>query len=224
MRRPIRVALVDDHAIVRAGYRRLLELEGDFGWVSESASAEEAYSALVELERQTGRCPVDVLVVDLSMPGRGGLDLLQRASARWPTLALLVFSMHDGPAMVRQALRAGAAGFVTKSAEPEELVRALRRVAVGEREVLSRDVAGHLVPGDAPHERLTPREWAVLQGLLTGDPLEGIAQRLHLSPKTVANHQSAIRQRLGVGSAVELLRYAREHGLEAGAAPKHVTD
>ena len=207
----VRVMLVDDHAVVRTGYRRLLELEPDFEVVAEFAGADAALNALARL----GAEAVDVLVLDLSMPGRSGLDLLRRARLRWPGLRVLVFSMHDSPGMVVQALRAGAAGFVTKSSEPDELVQALRRVAQGATGVLSRDVASAVAAGNAvpPHETLSPREFQVLLGLVAGDEIDAIAMRLHLSPKTVSNYQTLIRQKLGVNTAVELLRYAQEHRL-----------
>jgi DNA-binding NarL/FixJ family response regulator len=203
--------LVDDHAVVRTGYRRLLELEGDIVVVGEHADAEAAQSALL---RDDGR-GADVVVLDLSMPGRGGLDLLRRGSLRWPLLAWLVFSMHDSPAVVVQALRAGASGFVTKSCLPEELVQALRRVAAGERQVLSADVAGAVQATVAlpPHQALSPREFDVLRLLVEGRAVPDIAVALHLSPKTVSNLQTRIRTRLGVTSAVELLRYAQQHRL-----------
>lgn len=202
--------LVDDHAVVRAGYRRLLELEPDCEVVAEYAGADAALTALARTE---GR-GVDVLVLDLSMPGRGGLDLLRRASLRWPALPVLVFSMHDSAAMVTQALRAGAAGFVTKSSEPDELVQAVRRVAGGAVGVLSRDIAGHAQrEARAPHEALSVREFQVLLGLVAGEEVDAIAERLHLSPKTVSNYQTLVRQKLGVTTAVELLRYAQQHGL-----------
>jgi DNA-binding NarL/FixJ family response regulator len=210
--------LVDDHAIVRAGYRRLLDLEPGFEVVAECGDGDAAFALL---QRQGGgpgepRSPaVDLLVLDLSMPGRSGLDLLRRISLRWPVLRVLVFSMHDSPAMVAQALKAGAHGFVTKSSEPEELVAALRRVAAGETGVCSADIAGSAETPAAqpPHMALSAREFDVLRGLVEGLGAEQIAERLHLSSKTVSNHQTQIRQRLGVANAVELLRYAQQHRL-----------
>lgn len=207
----LRVMLVDDHAVVRAGYRRLLELESDFEVMAECANGD---AALTMLQQRQG-AGVDVMVLDLSMPGRSGLDLLRRVALRWPALRQLVFSMHDSPAMVAQALQAGADGFVTKSSQPEWLVAALRRVAAGERPVLSPDIAGAAAAPSAqpPHQALSSREFQVLQGLVAGEPLEAIATRLHLSAKTVSNYQTLIRQKLGVGTAVELLRYAQQHRL-----------
>lgn len=207
---PLRVALADDHAVVRAGYRRLLELEADIAVVAEYGDAESAYSALAGSSGDD----IDLLVLDLSMPGRSGLELLRRLSQRRPDLSVLVFTMHDSAAMLDQCLRAGAAGFVTKSSAPEVLVTAVRQAARGEI-ALSPDVAALAArtEGGPPHTRLSSREFDILQQLLAGRGVEEIAQTLRLSTKTVANYQTRIRQALGVGSAVELLNYAREHGL-----------
>jgi len=204
------VMLVDDHAVVRTGYRRLLELEPGFRVVAEAGDGDEALAVLQRLPALP-----ELLVLDLSMPGRSGLDLLRRITLRWPAVRTLVFSMHEAPAMVAQALAAGAAGFVTKASAPELLVDALRRVAAGEQPVLSPDLAEAVgAPrGLAPHEALSPREFQVLQGLVAGHTLDEIAAALHLSGKTVSNHQTAIRQKLGVTTAVELLRYAQQHRL-----------
>lgn len=205
----LRIALVDDHAVVRAGYRRLLELEG-LDVAAEFADADAAYAALAA----PGDCPVDLLILDLSLPGRSGLELLRRLSVRRAELKVLVFTMHDGAAMVRQCLRAGAAGYVTKSSAPEELVDAVHRVWRGER-ALSADVAdaAAALAEPAPHLNLSTREFDVLQALLRGAGVEEISRQLRLSAKTVANYQTLVRQKLGVANAVELLRYAREHGL-----------
>lgn len=205
----LRIGLVDDHAVVRAGYRRLLELEG-MAVAAEFADADSAYAALSVGEP----CPVDLLILDLSLPGRSGLELLRRLSARRPDLKVLVFTMHDSTATVVQCLRAGAAGFVTKSSAPEELIEAVHRAWRGEL-ALSPDVAqaARQAAEPAPHLQLSTREFDVLQALLRGASVEEISQQLRLSPKTVANYQTLVRQKLGVGNAVELLRYAREHGL-----------
>jgi DNA-binding NarL/FixJ family response regulator len=207
----LRIGLVDDHAVVRAGYRRLLELEDDVEVAAEFADAESAYLALAA----TDEVPVDLLVIDLSLPGRSGLDLLRRLQQRCPSLPVLVFTMHDSPAMVVQCLRAGAAGFVTKSSAPQVLVDAIRCAARGEQ-ALSPDVAGsaHGHAALPPHLRLSTREFDVLQALLQGSSVDEISTRLNLSRKTVANYQTLVRQKLGVGNAVELMRYARENGLE----------
>lgn len=210
----LRVMLADDHAVVREGYRRLLASEPGLRVVAEVGDADSAFH---RLQAESGG--IDVLVLDLSMPGRSGLDLLRRASLRWPALRVLVFSMHDSTAMVVQALKAGAAGFITKSSAPELLVQAVRDVARGQQ-VLSPDVAHAGQAQDAqaapPHLRLSGREFDIFRLLALGLTVEDIAARLHLSSKTVSNHQTLIRQKLGVATAVELLRYAQAHGLASG--------
>lgn len=209
----IRVVLVDDHAIVREGYRRLLGLEADIQVVGECANADEVYYTLAS----SAQAP-DVLVLDLSMPGRSGLDVLRRVRLRWPPLRVLVFSMHDSAAMVSQALKAGAAGYVTKSSPPDDLVEAVRRVARGEH-VVSSDVADAAAVADEPppHLSLTGREFDVLRLLVQGLSVEQVAERMHLSGKTVANYQTILRHKLGVANAVEMVHYAQRHGLVGSA-------
>jgi DNA-binding NarL/FixJ family response regulator len=125
---PLRIGLVDDHAVVRSGYRRLIELEDDLAVTAEFVDAESTYAALTA----PGPCPVDLLVLDLSLPGQSGLELLRHLAQRLPSLPILVFTMHESGALVQQCLRAGAAGFVTKCSEPGMLLDALRRIARGE--------------------------------------------------------------------------------------------
>jgi DNA-binding NarL/FixJ family response regulator len=217
----LRVMLVDDHAVVRQGYRRLLELEPDFRVVSEHADADAAYADL----GRSAEPEVDVIVLDLSMPGRGGIDMLRRVRTRWPTIRVLVFSMHDSAAMVDQVLRVGADGYVSKSSEPGFLVDALRRVALGETAVLSPDLALRIAPtkvigrglgatqASKPAEpALSAREWDILRWLVDGESVEQIAQRLHLSAKTVSNYQTAIRQKLRVTNTAMLLRLVQQQG------------
>lgn len=207
-RQPLRVRLVDDHAIVREGYRRLFESEPDIRIVGEHPDAE---SALQALARSNG-ADTDLIVLDLSMPGRSGLELLRHVSASWPQVQVLVFTMHDSASMADQALRAGAAGFVTKNADPALLLQALRRVAAGERNVVSPDVAEPPAALPAP-PALAPREFEVMQLLLEGLSVDEIGRRLGLSNKTVANYQTTIRTKLGVTTSIELLHYAQRHGL-----------
>jgi len=206
---PSRLLLADDHAVVRAGCRRLLESERDFVVTFEAADGDAAYAAVSE------GLDVDAAVVDLSMPGRSGLDLLRRLARRRPEMALLVFSMHVSPALVRQAFQAGAWGYVSKSSPPEEMVEVLRRVMAGGREVCSTDVAACVSPQELARESapLTARELDVLRLWVEGADNEAIARRLFLSPKTVANVASALRGKLGASTAVELLRRARELGI-----------
>ncbi len=205
---PLRVGLVDDHAVVRSGYRRLIELEDDLAVTAEFVDAESAYAALAA----PGPCPIDLLVLDLSLPGQSGLELLRHLTLRLPSLPVLVFTMHASSALVQQCLRAGAAGFVTKCSEPGTLLEALRRISRGEI-ALSDDVAQAPDAAQAPHAALSVREFDIFQRLVVGHDVDRIAQTLHLSAKTVANYQTEIRRKLGVGNAVELVRYARVHGI-----------
>lgn len=210
----LKILIVDDHALVREGSRRLLALEPDMSVVGDCRDAPQALAWLAEEASD-----VDVVVMDLSLPGRSGLELLREVRTRWPALRLLVLSMHDSAAMLDQALRAGADGFLTKASDPTALAPAIRRVACGER-VVSEDLEALIAAnqtvaarGPAPHEALEPREFEVLLLLAQGVSLDAIAQRLGVSPKRVANVQTIIRRTLGVQSGIELLRYAREHGL-----------
>ncbi len=208
--KPIRVVLADDHAVVRSGYRRLIELEEAMQVVAEFGDGESAYAWLAQHE-------ADVLVLDLSMPGRGGLDTLGRLKQRQPELRVLVFSMHDSAAMVTQALRAGAAGYLTKSSSPELLIDAIQKIWRQER-ILSDDIQQHAVStadvsGLVPHQVLTPREFEIFRRLAQGLTVESIAQTLCLSSKTVANYQTVIRQKLGVETSVKMVRLAQQYGL-----------
>lgn len=216
--RRLRIALIDDHAIVRSGLRRLLALEPDIDVVAEYADGETAYQALATVA-------VDVAILDLSMPGRDGLTLLQRLKLRQPAFRALVFSMHDSAVMVEQALRVGADGYFSKSSSaPEQLPQALRRIAAGER-VIAAELADQSGGGDPRAEqaaadisRLTPREFAVYRAMLDGASVATIAATLHLSSKTVSNHQTAIRQKLGAESAIDLLNKAQAAKLRSRPA------
>jgi DNA-binding NarL/FixJ family response regulator len=202
-----RVLLVDDHALVMAGYARLLALESDVEVVGQYASAEAAYAAL-----QRAPDSIDLVMLDLSMPGRSGLELARRIRMHWPRLWLLVCTMHDSPAMVRQALDAGAHGLITKCSDPALLPEAIRTIVAGQR-FLSPDVRETHKHASAapPHQALSPREFDVFIRLARGDHLEQIAQTLHIAPKTAANLQTLVRTKLGLSNGAELLRYARQH-------------
>ncbi len=201
----VRIVLVDDHAVVRAGYRRFLEQEPGYEVIAEAASGEEAYQLL----RTT---TPDIIVLDLSMPGQGGLSTLRRLKQRWPLLPVLVFSMHDDLSFAVHALRAGANGYITKSSAPDLMVRAVRATISGEV-VLSPDIERKMAhtasdPASHPMLGLSPREFDIFRLIASGKTHEQIAALLSLSVKTVANHHSAIRQKLGIGSDIELLRLA----------------
>ena len=205
-----RIALVDDHALVRMGYRRLLEMEPGLRIVAEYATVDAALAELVD-----GPGPaVDLVLLDLSMPGRSGLELLRALQGSRPALKVIVVTMHASPALLTQSLRAGALGFVSKSDDPQQLVDLVLRLAAGQAQApLAQQAVARAVARDAPHSHLTARENEVFLRLLTGAGLEDIAQQLGVSEKTVSNYQTLIRQKLDVGTAVELLHYGRTHGL-----------
>ena len=213
----VRIVLVDDHAVVRAGYRRFLEQEPGYSVIGEAASGEEAYALLQ-------RISPDIVLLDLSMPGLGGLSSLRRFKLRWPLLPILVFSMHDTVAFATQALRAGANGYVTKGSDPQLMVDAVRSVLGGEV-ALSPDVRRRLerVATDiraSPTLGLSVREFDIFRMIAGGKNHEDIAGLLNLSIKTVANNHSNIRQKLGVTTDIELLDVALECGAVEGF-PSH---
>ena len=214
----VRIVLVDDHAVVRAGFRRFLEQEPGYSVIGEAASGEEAYVLLQKLAP-------DIVLLDLSMPGLGGLSSLRRFKLRWPLLPVLVFSMHDTVAFATQALRAGANGYLTKGSDPLLMVDAVRSVLGGEV-ALSPDVRQCLerVAADiraSPTLGLSVREFDIFRMIAGGKNHEEIALLLNLSIKTVANNHSTIRQKLGVSTDIELLDVALECGAVEGFPSQH---
>ncbi len=201
----IRILLVDDHAVVREGYRRLLERRADLRVEAEAGSAEEALQILRE-------GPPDLTILDLSLPGMGGIELTRRILQRQPEACILVFSMHRDPLFAAQAIRAGALGYVTKSSSPDVLIQAVYKVARREK-VLSPDIAPEmaltLLEGASnPAEELNPREFEILRLLLDGLGTEEIGNILNISPKTVQNVHYQIKTKLGVRTDIELARLA----------------
>lgn len=203
MTTPIRILLVDDHAIVRAGYLALLAKQNDLQVVAEAADGNQAYQAFKA-------CSPDVVVTDLSLPGMGGLELIARIKQRDAKAKILVFSMHQQPSFAVQATRAGALGYVTKSSLPEVLLRAIHDVYAN-RPTLSTDIAQALALAQLGAERmaldsLTVREFEILRLLLDGKTSEAIAETLNISPKTVCNSHYLIKRKLDVASDIELMR------------------
>lgn len=205
----IRILLLDDHSVVRTGYRRLIDAEAGYQVVAEAACADDAYAHLLS-------GGIDVAVVDLSLRGSSGIEAIRRMLAREPGLRVLVLSMHNNSGYVTQAMRAGALGYITKDSEPAEMLDAIRKVANGRR-VLSTDIAhtmaGAALDGEQLLTRLTPREFEVLRMAASGDSTSCIANRMHLSQKTILNYLSIIRQKLDTENDFKLLRLAARHGL-----------
>jgi DNA-binding NarL/FixJ family response regulator len=206
----IRILMVDDHAVVRAGYRSLLTSAGDLNVIGEASSGEAGCRLFTQLQP-------DIVVMDLSLPGIGGLECIRRIVARDPAARILVFSMHEDTVFVEQALQAGACGYITKRAAPEELVTAVRQVASG-RVYLESEIAQRLAFQKArgkasPLSTLSPREFEIFCLLAQGESASDIAGKLSLSYKTVANYSTQIKSKLEVGSVTELARLAIRSGL-----------
>jgi len=203
-----RLLVVDDHAIVRSGIRRLLGDRQDIE-VLEAATGEEAIGAV-------SAQPIDLVVLDLNLPGLGGLELLRRLSRAAPRTPILVFSQHAEPIYATKALEAGARGFVSKNALPEEFLEAVDSVMAGtvaveksvQREMAMRDLAE-----DAYLKPLTERDLEILRLLAAGNSLSEIAAKLGIAYKTVANTLSRIKEKLGVGQTSDLIRIAIGRGL-----------
>jgi DNA-binding NarL/FixJ family response regulator len=206
----ISILLVDDHPVVRQGYRRVLEHQSDFRVVAEADSAASAYSAFKQ------HSP-DIVVLDISMPGASGLEAIRNIRLRDNRARILVFSMHTEAVLVKAAFNAGASGYVTKSNEPAALIRAIRSVARGER-AMSDDIAHilaveSLTPSRSTLDQLGEREIEILRQFAAGSTTEQIASNLNLSMKTVQNYHYLIKAKTGMRTDAQLVRLAAECGL-----------
>jgi two-component system invasion response regulator UvrY len=206
----IRVLLVDDHAVVRVGFRLLLQTAADVTVAAEAESGEAACQRYVPEEH-------DVVVIDISMPGMGGLEALRRIRARHARARLLALSAHDDPQHARRALKLGALGFLSKRSAPEELLKAVRTVASNRRYIdpaLAQALAlAELDGGDSPLERLSEREFDVFIRLARGASVSKVAEDLKLSGSTVGTHLYNIKHKLGAANQAELTLLAIRHGL-----------
>ncbi len=207
---PIRIMLVDDHAVVRAGVRRLLEQDTRFLVVAEADSGERAYQLF-------GEYLPDITVMDLSMPGFGGMETISRIVARYPSAKILVLSMHENAAFASQALKAGAKGYLAKNGLAEELVNALAEIASGKTYIsanITQKIAQQFANTESnPLQQLSTREFEIFRLLAEGTDSNLIATKLNISAKTVANYQTSIKQKLGINNSVELVRLAMRSGL-----------
>lgn len=206
----IKVLLVDDHAVVRAGYRLLLRNSSEIDIIAEADNGENACRLYADLAP-------DVVIMDLSLPGMGGLEAIRRILARDPKARILVFSMHEDMVFVDQAVNAGARGYITKSSAPDVLIDAVRMIARG-KSYLDDETAQTLAyqklrGGDTPFSGLSTREFEIFCYLAEGMNSGEIADRLSLSYKTIANYSTQVKSKLNVGSIAELTRLAIRHGL-----------
>lgn len=208
----IRLLLADDHQMFRQGLKRLLADHEDLCVLGEAAS----YSEVIDAVRAH---PVDVAVLDLTMPGRGGVELIGHVKSMRPDMRVLVMTMHGEEPYISQTLRAGADGYITKENAADELLQAIRRVARGGRYVCS-SVAEQLALGvasadqiDRKHARLSNREYRIFEMLVAGKRGCEIAEELSLSEKTVSTHKAHVLQKMNVSNRTELLLYAVRHNL-----------
>lgn len=214
----IRVLLVDDHAVVREGYRRLIEKHPGIHVVAEAEDAPSGYQAFKAHKP-------DVAVVDVSIPGRGGIDLVRQIRQLDCNARILIFTMHASATYAQQAFRAGARGYVTKSSPPDVLVNAIRNIFLG-RPALCAEINEVIATSRLSDEvsivdELSPRAFEILRMILDAKSTEEIASAFNLSPKTVANYHYEIKSRLGVRSDIELVYLCMRHGLVAPlAVPK----
>jgi two-component system invasion response regulator UvrY len=206
----IRVMLVDDHAVVRVGFRMLLQAASEITVVAEAESGEIACQTYTEAQP-------DVVVMDISMPGMGGLEAVRRIIARDPGARILVLSAHEDMAHPRRALSAGAMGYLSKRGAPEALIEAIRSIAERRRylepQLAQKLALAHLEGGSNPVDALSEREFEVFLHLARGQTVAQIATTLSLSPSTVGTHLYNIKQKLNVGNQAELTLIALRWGL-----------
>ncbi len=204
------IVLVDDHAVVRAGVRRLLEQEPLFEVIGEAESGEKAYQIFGELKP-------DVMVMDLSMPGMGGLEAIRRILMRYEKAKILVLSMHEDLSFANQALKLGAKAYLTKNALADDLVKSIETVTQGDvflSDEIAKKMAMQLISGNQdPVHELSAREFEIFRFLAEGLDIEAIASTLNISSKTVSNYQTMIKQKLNINTPIELIRYAIKVGV-----------
>ena len=209
--RPVRVLIADDHPVVRQGLKMMLSADPELEVVAEARDGDEAF----EVAHQT---EWDVAVLDYSMPGRGGVELLADVKHDYPDKPVLILSIYPEDPHGLRALKAGAAGYVTKESAGEELTAAVKKVATGGRYIsptLAEKLAMRLTPEQErpPHERLSDREYRVMWLLASGKTLHQIAEEMRLSPSTVSTYRGRILKKLGLNTNVDLVHYAMKHRL-----------
>jgi DNA-binding NarL/FixJ family response regulator len=210
MSKKVTIVLVDDHAVVRAGVRRLLEQEALFDVIGEADSGEKAYQMFGELKP-------DVMVMDLSMPGMGGLEAIRRILMRHERARILVLTMHEDLSFANQALKLGAKGYLIKNTLGDDLVKSIQTVSKGEvflSDEIAKKMAMQSISGEQdPIHELSAREFEIFRLLAEGLEIDAIATTLNISSKTVSNYQTMIKQKLNINTPVELIRYAIKAGV-----------
>ena len=204
------IVLVDDHAVVRAGVRRLLEQEPLFEVIGEAESGEKAYQIFGDLKP-------DVMVMDLSMPGMGGLESIRRILMRYEKAKILVLSMHEDLSFANQALKLGVKGYLTKNTLADDLVKSIETVTQGDvflSDEIAKKMAMQSISGNQdPVHELSAREFEIFRLLAEGLDIDAIASTLNISSKTVSNYQTMIKQKLNINTPIELIRYAIKVGV-----------
>lgn len=207
----IRIIIADDHTIVREGLKQLLSAAADFNVVGEAANGHEVLARVREIA-------FDVLLLDMSMPGRSGTDLIKQLKAEFPRIRILVLTMHEEQQYAVRAIRAGAAGYLTKESASAQLASAIRKVASGGAfitEAVAEQLAMETMQQSAgpPHLALSDREYQVMQLLVEGRSVTDIGEQLHLSVKTISTHKARLMQKLNLASQADLIRYAISHNI-----------
>ena len=208
----IRVLLTDDHEVVRAGYTRLLENTPDIDVIAEASSGEEACTSYFE-------CRPDVLIMDLNMPGMGGLEACRRIRTKDPKANILVFSVHENEVMLERALDAGIKGYISKRSASRVMIHAVRKVAAGDifvgEEMMSHLVGQRKSEDGGQLKDLTPREFEIFRLLADSKSVNEIAGILNISPKTVGHHMTHIKEKLGISNIAELTHLAIRLGISS---------
>ena len=205
----IRIVVADDHAIVREGLKQLLSAASDLSVVGEAENGHEVLARVRALD-------FDVLLLDMSMPGKSGIELIKQVHAEKPKLRILVLSMHEEEQYAVRAIKAGACGYLTKDSASAQIVSAIRKVAGGGA-FITDSVAQQLALGampqaeGPPHSALSDREFQVFRELVSGKAVSDIAAQLNLSVKTVSTHKARIMQKMNMSNPAELIRYAIHH-------------
>ena len=208
---PVRVLIADDHPVVRQGLKSMLDADVEIDVVGEARDGDEAFELAHQVEW-------DVAVLDYSMPGRGGVELLSDVKHDYPEKPVLILSIYPEDPHGLRALKAGAAGYISKESAGDELTAAVKKVATGGRYIspaLAEKLAMRLTPEQErpPHERLSDREYRVMWMLATGKTLQQIAEEMRLSPSTVSTYRGRILKKLGLSTNVDLVHYAMKHRL-----------